>query len=46
MSQTYMVRWNDNGARGFSSIKAAQQYIDRVCMLTAPHHEYIIELEF
>ena len=41
-----MVRWNNNVVRGFGSIKAAQQYVDRICMTIAPEYEYTIEQEF
>jgi len=41
-----MVRWDNIGVRGFGSVAAAQQYIDKVCMPTAPEHEYHIEQEF
>ncbi len=42
-----MIRWDDNmGARGFPSKDAAQQHIDRVCMMVAPDLKYEIELEF
>ena len=46
MRRSYMVRWNDTGVGGFGSVAAAQQYIDKVCMRTAPDHKYRIEQEF
>jgi hypothetical protein len=46
MRKTYTIRWNNNGVRGFGSIEAAQQYINKVCRVAAPEHEYLIEQEF
>jgi len=41
-----MVRWNNNGVRGFELTEAAQHFIDHVCMSVALEHDYRIEKEF
>jgi len=45
MKQTYIVRWNSTSERGFRSMEAAQQFIDRVCMPVAPKNGYVIMRE-
>lgn len=45
-AKTYRVQWHNSGARGFGSWNAAQQFIDKICMVVAPDLHYAIEEEF